>query len=99
VGQIDLDETHWPPIDGGFRHMIRFVDEHAHILLTRTMSINRAAFLAGAFDLYTVRSSLHRVIRIAPLNDQIRVAVEVLILHESASVLCHGGREHIRNYS
>ena len=82
VREVDFRNAHWTSINGWFGFMVRFINKHAHVLFASAVRVHGSAFLARALDLNSFHSRLDRVFRIAALDDQVRMAVEMFIFDQ-----------------
>ncbi len=92
---VDLGEGHCGTIDHGLRLVVESVDEAAHPLVSRAVCIDGTTGLSSCLDLDTFRSGLGRVVGVFPLNDQIGMAIVILILDESTRVLRDALGQHV----
>jgi hypothetical protein len=91
--EVNLDERHWPTIVSGFRFGIHSVHEDTHPLISGAMGVNCPANPSGSLDFDTFDTRLYRIAGILALNDQIGMAIKVLIHGQNAGMLCETGRQ------
>ena len=84
VSQVDLGEGHGLAVQRRFRLCINIVDENTHPLLTCAVRIDSATNFSGGLYFNTFSASFDGVTGIDPLDDEIGMAVEVLIFPESS---------------
>ena len=84
LSKVNLDKLHRIPQAGRFRRIVSPIDKNAHPLVSRAVCIDRPAYLAGRLYLYSLTAGLHGIVGIVPLNNQVGMAVEELILRQGS---------------
>lgn len=93
--QIDFRERHRRALAGRFGCVVGIVNKDRHPLIAGSVRIDRTATLPGRLDLNAFRARFDRVVRVGALDDEIGMAVEVIVLGQSARMLRQARCEQI----
>ena len=85
--EIDFVECHGLARIRRLGLVVNSIDEYAHPLIARSVSIDGSPRLSRAFDLDAVFAGLHVVVRVAPLHDQVGMPVEVLVFNKASNTM------------
>lgn len=84
VTQVDLGKAHGPAIHRRFRFCVNSIHENTHPLLTGTVRIDSTSGFSSGLDFDALSAGLDGITGIDPLDDEIRMPVEVLIFSEGS---------------